>query len=709
MSLLLDSRVSRYLYPRLDPGAPSIRLIDLFPGNPADPIICGLVEKRLTPSLSYKALSYAWKNEDASSDAHIRCNSKLMYISANLYAALRRLRSPHDPVLIWVDAICINQQDAAERAYQVSMMRNIYQYCSEVLIWLGECGPYDDIGDWIQEKAGDAALRGTHDNPNIIQWFGDKRDIPKLKAYFSATAEESRKSKFEEKTCDIFGAFCVLHLLASGVPVDEIWHLRHVHYSSSIVNGLNAIMTKAWWKRIWVVQETVVAKKPVIYYGNMCAPWHLFSFAAVEYDRSRVRDHLDSVFSRLNSGQTLLQFTRVIMEIESTRRSWEKSAPMAPLTLLRKFRSRLATDPRDKIFAVLGLIRSWGTEESGQAIEGINPDYTIRTSRLFFKATELLIRNTRSLAVLAGTLQRSTVQAEPMPSWVTDWGCSPGVNEHTRLGNIQLYDAAKYIIGSVVLHGLLVLETQGYLIDEIYYVGRELESAQQRSRARLTILEWKKSLPDDSREYVGGGPVKTAFWRTLCADLEFVQYAEDSEYIREFRRLPEDITENAAYESWLEVGEESNRRTSLIGGIWVEPTTSALDTKSKNAFQYLLECASGGRRFFRTRKGYIGTGPVDMAVGDSVAVLLGSRVPFVLRADYHPSRRCFDEEIRVLLSERSLYQAGKWAKIQKGERIHCYNFHRQCYRVIGDAYVHGIMTGDLKHGVPWNAESIHLV
>ncbi len=234
------------------------------------------------------------------------------------------------------------------------------------------------------------------------------------------------------------------------------------------------------------MQETVVAQKLVVYYGNMCAPWRLFALAAVEYDTNRVRDKLDGFFSHLKSGQSLMQFTRIIMEIESTRVSWQKLEPMVPLTVLRKFRSRLATDPRDKVFAVLGLIRSWGTEKSGQAMKGITPNYAIRDYQIFFKTTELLIRNTRSLAALAGTLQRSVDQSL-MPSWVTDWNCSPTVNEHIRLGNIQLYSAAEYLSGSVVLHGQSILETQGCLIDKVEYVGRALENGQGRNRARLPL------------------------------------------------------------------------------------------------------------------------------------------------------------------------------------------------------------------------------
>jgi hypothetical protein len=439
----------------------------------------------------------------------------------------------------------------------------------------------------------------------------------------------------------------------------------------------------------------------------------MFALAAVEYDTSRVRDNLDGIFSLLKSGQSLMQFARVIMEIEATRRSWEKLEPMVPLTLLRKFRSRLATDPRDKVFAILGLIRSWGTEKSGAAMTGITPDYTVRAYELFWRTTELLIRNRRSLAVLAGTLQGST--SHPLlPSWVTDWNCPPSVNEHLRLANTQLYNAAEYVSGNVALHGRSILETQGCLVDEIDYVGPLLENEQGRSRARLTVLEWQNALSMISEaveeEYVGGGTLQEAFWRTLCADVEFVQYAETTAYVREFRRLPEKRTRNEAYERWLHVDEQPHRRTSIIYGLWVEPTNSELETESRNAFQYLLECASSGRRFFRTRKGYIGTGPADTKVGDSVAVLGGSRVPFVLREDNsHPARRCAGQDIRVLFSDRSSYQAGKGAKVQKDTTIRCYDSHQRCHRVVGDAYVHGIMTGEAKRTFQWFAEPIYLV
>ncbi|KAJ3575391.1 hypothetical protein NPX13_g4047 [Xylaria arbuscula] len=387
----------------------------------------------------------------------------------------------------------------------------------------------------------------------------------------------------------------------------------------------------------------------------MCGPWRMFALAALGYDTSRVKDNHDGFLSELKSGQSLMQFSRVTMETESTRQSWQRFAPLVPMTLLRKFRSRLATDPRDKVFTVLGLIRSWGTKKSGEAMKGITPDYSTHDYWLFFDTAILLIRNTRSLGVLAGTLQGGDGRSR-MPSWITDWNCPPTVDEHTRLGNIQLYSAADYLSGSVAVHGHSILEVQGYPLDKVDHVGRVLENNQGTSRSRLTVREWQKALPKLSeavaKSYIAGGSL----------------YAT-SNYVREFQRLPEEMEPRSeAFEHWLTVDKHSHRRTSLIGG----------------------------------------TDPPDMRIGDSVAVLLGSRVPFILREDGRP-RRCSGQDINVLFSERASYQAGKGAKARADEEFHCYVTHQHCYHVVGDAYVHGMMRGDVKRTNQWNDAPIYLL
>jgi hypothetical protein len=80
-------------------------------------------------------LSYAWG--DISTRVPIQVNGGTLFISENLRNALIDLRYPDLPRIIWADAICINQEDAAEWVSQVASMRSIYRSASQTVVWLG--------------------------------------------------------------------------------------------------------------------------------------------------------------------------------------------------------------------------------------------------------------------------------------------------------------------------------------------------------------------------------------------------------------------------------------------------------------------------------------------------------------------------------------------------------------------------------------------
>lgn len=95
----------------------------------------------------YTALSYVWGTDKPSTAVLI--NGKLVLVRKNLAAALRHLRQIDCSLNIWIDAICINQDDKEEKSHQVEMMAKIYKSCVEVLAWLG---PADDESDIAMEK-----------------------------------------------------------------------------------------------------------------------------------------------------------------------------------------------------------------------------------------------------------------------------------------------------------------------------------------------------------------------------------------------------------------------------------------------------------------------------------------------------------------------------------------------------------------------------
>jgi len=116
----------------------TIRRLILLPAhNTADPLQCELEEISFTPGNRsiYEALSYVWGSP--CSDFHVLCHGKILQITENCDAALRRLRSRSRSRALWVDSICIDQASNEERSEQVKLMAEIYRRARRILMWLG--------------------------------------------------------------------------------------------------------------------------------------------------------------------------------------------------------------------------------------------------------------------------------------------------------------------------------------------------------------------------------------------------------------------------------------------------------------------------------------------------------------------------------------------------------------------------------------------
>jgi hypothetical protein len=100
-----------------------------------DGLIACELEETSTES-SYRALSYTWGSEKDGRET-VLINGRPFEIRPNLLAFLRHARKELPGRALWVDAICINQEDNEEKSQQVGMMWKIYSSCREVLVWLG--------------------------------------------------------------------------------------------------------------------------------------------------------------------------------------------------------------------------------------------------------------------------------------------------------------------------------------------------------------------------------------------------------------------------------------------------------------------------------------------------------------------------------------------------------------------------------------------
>lgn len=139
----MQDTTNKTLYTPLDPALKQIRLIELAPGNYDDDLnirvsIHGLEDE----GLIFTALSYVWGYEKCSRKAIV--NGCSVIINRNLDCALRCLRDDLIGRFLWVDALCIRQDDIEERNHQVQLMRNISLSAYEVMIWLSTGLPTDD-------------------------------------------------------------------------------------------------------------------------------------------------------------------------------------------------------------------------------------------------------------------------------------------------------------------------------------------------------------------------------------------------------------------------------------------------------------------------------------------------------------------------------------------------------------------------------------
>ncbi|KAK1758979.1 heterokaryon incompatibility protein-domain-containing protein [Echria macrotheca] len=156
---------SAFKYSPLAPGW--IRLLRLLPNRDSNaPVHCQLFDFPLheigeEPCL-YEAVSYVWGSSDKPHPIGI--NGSILAVGANLYAALVQFRDRFLDKILWVDALCINQQDKSERGHQVQHMAKIYHKADRVIVWLGDgTGGGEGAIERISELAADHVIRAVQD------------------------------------------------------------------------------------------------------------------------------------------------------------------------------------------------------------------------------------------------------------------------------------------------------------------------------------------------------------------------------------------------------------------------------------------------------------------------------------------------------------------------------------------------------------------
>ena len=138
--LRFDVSMARYQYSALNEEEKEVRLLTLLPGATSAEIciLIGIVALTEEDPPQYEALSYAWGSSE--DPLHINVGtgrSSTLAVTQNLASALTHLRYEHKPRVLWIDAICVDQQNLQERSKQVERMKDVYSMAGRVVVWLG--------------------------------------------------------------------------------------------------------------------------------------------------------------------------------------------------------------------------------------------------------------------------------------------------------------------------------------------------------------------------------------------------------------------------------------------------------------------------------------------------------------------------------------------------------------------------------------------
>ncbi|KAM7182800.1 Heterokaryon incompatibility protein (HET) domain containing protein [Rhypophila sp. PSN 637] len=604
------------------------RVLTLRGGKDMTTIECWLDELDLDDTgIEYEALSYCWGDAKKEELTPIYCNGQRLDVTPNLKMALNNLRPEQGERRLWVDAVCINQEDKQECAQQVLKMGEIYGRAAKVVVWLGEV--------W-------EAYMTAFD---ILRYLAD--------VYDEHTG--GQVMKYEEMKNR------VARLTMEGYPTSMSFK-RAFH----IVQEIEAV---PWFSRMWVLQELALAQSVTLVGGHQTLPWGTFEKAMlvralVATQDRRVRQVM---FRHLDHGA--LKVVELRMAVVDGRQD------RSILTLMNQFRGHKATAAADKVYAILSL-----TDTDKDDI-GLRVDYNIPTAALYTDLAKGILLNASAggLDILSVPRVNSNLASE-MPSWVPDWSNDAEGGARPLAATVTRYGSGKFCAsGSLVEghksrcdfragHQLLL---RGYVVDRI----------ERLSSHAFTDVEWKIKPPSTKNvnEDSDFGLESTAYssltdkhykpiWRSWK---EFLSHPPD--HNKEDTRWPERMRMNTypptkemlgvayvrtlcadsfpplllnldsdtykmlfmALDDWLVFG------TGYPHGMWgllqrLQGGLPEVEFPQLRPGEEIDLCGMMdimlGRRLMWSRDGYFGAVPAEAREGDAIVLVEGCRVPLVLRS-----------------------------------------------------------------------------
>jgi len=604
---LLQAHAPVYEYTPLMSDGSTFRIVSLWPGTGDQRIECDFLEVPTVAKPKYSALSYAWGNPAVA--AFVWNYGRVIGIASNLEHALRRLRDPVQIRTFWIDALCINQQDeAGEKTTQIPLMRHIYNQSICVSIYLG----------------------GTQDGSEIV---------PSLCRGINRAYEQSQVDYRESPW--IQPAINTDDYQKFGLPAINSWHW----------NSLRSLLCRAWFTRIWVIQEAVLSTSTEVICGAWTMEWMAFLGALMRAVvlglGGIVPDHWEggaSVGSPANPAIaiTLLIFLNALGAGKAHFMYWKC------IDLFHRGRFAVATNPRDYCYGMLGLSKELKDPD-------LRVDYSLPVETIYRQFARHFVVHGDGIKMLYNASGHSL----DLPSWVPDWSCRnislPRIVPQPQTYPIAdpSWTAASAFASSIRLHPNKpdILIVRGIIFDRIEILGIHHSLIDHRVRERLgakpsimliadCITELCQLLHiERGREYPTGEAYETVIWKTLiCNIAKGSMKRAPLTYATFYKALlllivAHDPSWPAANTLYPNLSEEElvEELVKDLGEELLSYKASDIATIGNVIIQGARELCYRKRRG-GTRRGYVGQFSIHSLVGDLVFLPLGSAVPFLIRS-----------------------------------------------------------------------------
>jgi hypothetical protein len=346
-----------YQYSELT-GKDAIRLIHLQPCEDLEARIeCSLKDAILTEYRDdigdhYIAISYVWG--DQNDTRSISVDGKRLEITASLDSALRHIRDDRRVLRVWADGVCINQNDVHDRNRQVRLMGDIYSIAQHTIVFLGLSSP----------------------QCNVV--------LNLISAEAQVSSEELESLSLYDSDYLKDGAFIT-------IVEDEI-------------------LARPWFTRVWILQELVLSRDPWLQCGKSRVRWHVFCRHLLTGQVSRLPWKSDSrtVLSNMNESRIKFRTSKASCSEKS-----EEFLGGSLLALLRARRGCALSDPRDMVYAHLGLA-------SKETRDKVFIDYDKTIAQVYWDIA-CFYTSEAGLYSMLSHVENVQPEERQLPSWIPDW------------------------------------------------------------------------------------------------------------------------------------------------------------------------------------------------------------------------------------------------------------------------------------------------